>query len=61
MSTLSTVGVPLILIGETSQSTIIFTKELLIGQALSLVVMNSDIIAGVVYEHMILGPVVVKM
>ena len=48
MSTLSTVSIPLIWIGEISQKAIIFMIELLRGQALSLTFTNSDIITGLI-------------
>ena len=51
MLTSSTVSIPLILIGESSQRAVIFTMALLRGQALSPVFMYSDIIAGLVYQH----------
>ena len=57
---MSTVSVPLILIGESSQRAIIFMIELLRGQALSPVFMNSDIIAGLVNEHMTTVSVVIQ-
>ena len=60
MSTSSAVSVPLILIGESSQRAIIFMIELLRGQTLSPVFMNSDIIARLVYEHITVEPIVVQ-
>ena len=60
MSTSSTVSVPLILIGESSQRAIVFMIELPRGQALSIVFMNSDIITGLVYDHMTVEPMVVQ-
>ena len=60
MSTLSTVSIPLILIGGSSQRAIIFTIELPKGQVLFTVFMNSDIITELVYEHTTVEPVVVQ-
>ena len=48
MLTLSSVSVPLILIGGSSQRGIIFMIETLRGQVMSPVFPNSDIIAGIV-------------
>ena len=61
MSTSSTVGVLLILNGESSQRAIFFMKELQRGQALSPVFINSEIIAGLVYEYTTVEPVVVQI
>ena len=60
MSPLSTVSIPLIPIRQSTQRTIIFTIELLRGQALSLLFINSDIITLLVYEHTTVEPVVVQ-
>ena len=60
MLTSSIVSVPLILIGESSQRVEIFMIELLRGQVLSPVFMNSGIITGLVYEHMPVKPMVVQ-
>ena len=58
--TLSTISVPLILIGKSSQRAIVFPIELLRKQALFPVLMNSDVITGLVYEHMTIEPMVVQ-
>ena len=60
MSMSSTVSVALILIRVSSQRAIVFRIELLRGQALSPVFTNSDIIAGLLYEHTALKPMVVQ-
>ena len=60
MLILSNVSISLIPIGESSQRAIIFTIELLRGQALSSAFMNSDIITRIVYEHTTIQPVVVQ-
>ena len=60
MLTSSTVSVPLILIGESSQRAIHFMTKLPRGQVLSPVFRYSDIITGPVYEHMTIEPVVVE-
>ena len=52
MLTLSTISISLILMGESSQRSIVFTIELLRGQALSPALMNLDNITGLMYEHM---------
>ena len=57
MLTLSTVSVPLIPFGESSQRA---TIELLSRQALSPVITNSDIIAGLVYENVTVEPMVIQ-
>ena len=60
MLTSSTVNVPLILTGESSQRAILFMTELPRGQVLCPVFRNSDIINGLVYEHMTIEPAVVE-
>ena len=60
MLTSSTVSIPLIPIGESSQRAIIFMIELPRGQAMSSVFMIPDIIIGLVYEHMTVEPMVVQ-
>ena len=50
MSTSSTLSIPLILMRENSKRAVVFTIELLRGQALPPVFMNLDIIGGLVYE-----------
>ena len=60
MSTSSTVSMPLIPIGESSQRAVIFMIELLRGQALSSVFTNTDIITGLIYEHMTIKPTVAQ-
>ena len=47
--------------GESCQRTVIFTIELTTGQALSSVFMNASIIVGLVYEHMNMETMVVKI
>ena len=47
----STVGIPLIQIGESSQRASAFIKELLSGQALSPAFTNSNIITGLMHKH----------
>ena len=59
-STSSTVSVPLIPIGESSQRATVFTIKLPWGQALSPVFTNYDIIIGLVYEHMTIEPVILQ-
>ena len=59
-STSSTVSVPLFPIGESSHRAVIFITELIRGQALSPVIINPDIIAGLEYEHMTVEPVVIQ-
>ena len=49
--TSSTESIPPIPIGESGRRVIVFTLELPRGQSLSPIFMNSDIIAGLVYEH----------
>ena len=58
-STSSAASLSLILIVESSQKAVIFMMELLRGQVLSPEFMNSDIIAGLVYEHTIVEPVAI--
>ena len=60
MLTLSTVSVPLIPIRESSQRHVLFMIELLRGEVLSPVFMNSDIITGLMYEYMTVEPVEVQ-
>ena len=60
MLTLSAISIFLIPIGESSQRAIIFTKELLRGQVLSQVLMDSIIITWQVYEQMTVEPVAVQ-
>ena len=60
MLTLSTVSVPLIPTGASSQRAVIFMVGLLRGQALSQVFTNCDINAGLVYEHTTVEPVVIQ-
>ena len=61
MSTLSTVSIPLILIGESSKRPVVFIIELSREQPLSPAFMNPDIIAGLVYEHTTVEPLVVQI
>ena len=60
MLTSSTVSVPLIPIRESSQRAVIFMIELPRGQSLSLAFTNTDIITGLVYEHMTVEPMVIQ-
>ena len=60
MSTSSTVSIPPIPIGESSQRAINFMIELPRGQALLPVFRNSDIITGLVYENTTVEPGVVQ-
>ena len=56
MSISSTVSIPLIPTRESFQRTIIFAIELTRGQAF----MTDDIIAGLVYEHVNIEPMMVQ-
>ena len=56
----STESIPLIPIGESSRRVVIFTIELPRGQPLSPAFTNPDIIAGLVYEHTTVEPMVVQ-
>ena len=56
MSVCSTVSISLILIKENNQRAIVFTIELLRGQALSPEFTNPEFINGLVYEHTIVEP-----
>ena len=60
MLTSSTVSVPLIPHGESSQRAVVFTVELPRGQVLSPTFTNPDIIAVLVNEHMTIGPMAVQ-
>ena len=59
MSISSTMSVPLILMGDSSQKAVVFPAKLKRGHALSQVFMNPDIITGLVFQHMIVKPLVV--
>ena len=48
------------LIGESSRIVVVFTLELLRGQPLSPAFTNPDIVAGLVYEHMTIEPMVIQ-
>ena len=60
MLTLSTVSIALVPIRESTQRDIIFMIELPRIQTLSPTFTNSDIIAGLVYEHKIIDPMVMQ-
>ena len=60
MLTLSTLSIPLIPIGESSNRAVVFMIELPKGQALSPAFTNPDIIAGLVYEHTTIEPMLVQ-
>ena len=57
---LLTDSIPPILIRESGRKVVIFTIELLRGQLLSPVYTNLDIVAGLVYRHTTVEPVVVQ-
>ena len=60
MSISSTVSIPLIPIGESSQRAIVFTIELQRGKALFPAFPTPDIITGLVYMHTTIEPMVVQ-
>ena len=60
MSTSSTDSIPPILISSSGRKVVIFTIELPGGQLLSPLFTNLDIVAGLVYEHKTVEPVVVQ-
>ena len=60
MSTSSTVSVPLILMWESCQRTVIFNIELTRRQALSPAFNNANVIGGLVYKHTNVVPVVAQ-
>ena len=60
MLTSWTKSIPLIPIGQSSRRVVVFTLELPRGQPLSLVFTNPDIIAGLVYKHTTVEPMVVQ-
>ena len=60
MLTSTTVSVTLIPTRESCQRTVIFTTELTRRQTLPPAFMNDDIIAGLVYEHMNVEPMIVQ-
>ena len=60
MLTSSIKSIPLTLTGESSRRAVVFRLNLLRGQALYSAFTNSDIIAGLVYEHSVVEPMIVQ-
>ena len=60
MSTSSTESISLIPTGESNRRVVVFTLELPRGQPLSPAFTIPDIIAGLVYEHTTVEPMVVQ-